>query len=180
MKRREFLKTGAMAVVGTAAAASGFIAEASAAEEAIPKFSALKAHDAQILLQVTRQIFPHRKLSDAPYWRVVSQLDGAAQADPAVAKLLADGVAQLNSSQASKFADLNEKQKVDALKAIETTEFFQKVRGVELQTLYSDPEVCKAMAYQGASYPIGGYLHHGFNDLAWLPDPPQSASPKPA
>jgi hypothetical protein len=178
MKRREFLKTGALAVVGTAAVASGFIADANAAGEAIPKFSALKEHDAQTLLQVTRQIFPHRKLKDAPYWRVVAQLDGAAQADPAVAKLLSDGVAQLNSS--SKYADLNDKQKVDALKAIETTEFFQKVKGVELQTLYSDPEVFKAMSYLGASYPIGGYMQHGFNDLAWLPDPPESASPKPA
>ena len=180
MKRREFLKTGAMAVVGTAAVATGFVAEVSAAEEATPKFAVLQPHDAQTLLQVTRQIFPHRKLSDAPYWRVVGQLDGAAQADPSVAKLLSGGVAQLDSSQGSKFVDLNDKQKLDALKAIETGDFFQKVRGVELQTLYSDPEVGKALKYQGASYPIGGYLHHGFNDLAWLPDPPESASPKPA
>ena len=180
MKRREFLKTGAMAVAGTAAVATGFVAEVSAAEEATPKFAVLQPHDAQTLLQVTRQIFPHRKLSDAPYWRVVGQLDGAAQADPLVAKLLSGGVAQLDSSQASKFVDLNDKQKLDALKAIETGDFFQKVRGVELQTLYSDSEVGKALKYQGASYPIGGYLHHGFNDLAWLPDPPESASPKPA
>jgi hypothetical protein len=180
MKRREFLKTGAIAVVGTAVAASGLIGEVSAAGDAMPKFVMLKPHEAQTLLQVTRQIFPHRKLADAPYWRVVGQLDGAAQADPSVAKLLTDGVAQLDSSQASKFIELNDQQKVAALKSIETTEFFQKVKGVELQTLYSDPEVGKAMAYQGASYPIGGYLHHGFNDLAWLPEPPQSASPKPA
>lgn len=179
MKRREFLKTGAMAAVGTAVAASGLIAKASPAEEAIPKFSALKPHEAQTLLQASRQIFPHRKLSDAPYWKVVSELDGAAQTDPSVAKLLTDGVAQLDSSQGSKFVDLNDKQKVEALRSVETTPFFQKVRGVELQTLYSDPAVFKAMGYQGASYPMGGYLHRGFNDLAWLPDPPASASPKP-
>jgi len=180
MRRREFLKTGAMAVVGTAAAASGLVAEVSAAADATPKFAVLQPGEAQTLLQVTRQIFPHRKLGDAPYWRVVSLLDGAAQADPSIAKLLSDGVAQLDSSQGAKFVELNEKQKVDALKAIETGDFFQKVKGVELQTLYSDSEVGKAMGYQGASYPIGGYLHHGFNDLAWLPNPPESASPKPA
>ena len=180
MKRREFLKTGAMAVVGTAVAASGLIAQATAAAEATPKLSTLKPDEAQTLLQATRQIFPHRKLSDAPYWSVVSQLDAAAQADPSVAKLLTDGVAQLDSSQSSRFVNLNDAQKVEALKSVETTPFFQKVRGVELQTLYSDPAVFKAMGYQGASYSMGGYLHHGFNDLAWLPDPPQSASPKPA
>ncbi len=178
MKRREFLKTGAMAVVGTAVAASGIIANA--AQEAVPKFSTLKPDEAQTLLQASRQIFPHRKLDDAPYWKVVGQLDAAAQADPSVAKILTDGVAQLDASQGSKFVNLNEKQKLEALKSIETTPFFQKVRGVELQTLYSDPAVFKAMGYQGASYAMGGYLNHGFNDLAWLPDPPQSASPKPA
>ncbi len=180
MKRREFLKTGAMAVVGTAVATSGLIAKGNAAEEAIPKFSTLKPHEAQTLLQASRQIFPHRKLSDAPYWKVVSELDAAAHADPSVAQLLTDGVAQLDSSQSSKFVDLNDKQKIDALKSVETTPFFQKVRGVELQTLYSDPSVFKTMKYQGASYSMGGYLHHGFNDLEWLPDAPQAAIPKPA
>ena len=180
MKRREFLKTGAMAVVGTAVAASAIVAKAGAAEQAIPKFSALKPHEAQTLFQASRQIFPHSKLGDAPYWKVVSQLDAAAQGDPAVAKMLTDGVAQLDSSQGSKFVDLNDKQKVAALKSIENMPFFQRLRGVELQTLYSDPAVFKTMGYQGASYSMGGYLHHGFNDLAWLPDPPQSASPKPA
>jgi hypothetical protein len=176
MKRREFLKTGAMAVVGTAVATSGIIA--SAAEEAPPKLSTLKPEEAQALLQMTRQIFPHKKLSDQPYWTVVTQLDDAAKADPSVAKMLADGVAQLDSAHGKKFVDLDHQQQVEALKSIDTTPFFQKIRGVELQTLYSDPVVFKAMGYQGASYKIGGYLHHGFNDLAWLPDPPQSASPK--
>jgi len=179
MKRREFLKTGAMTVVGAAVAASGLI-EASAAEQTAPKLSTLQPHEAQTLLQVTRQIFPHRKLGDAPYWRVVSQLNDAAKTDPLLAKLLSDGVATLDSSQGAKFVELGEPQKVAALKAIENEPFFQKVRGVELQTLYSDPEVFKAMQYQGASYAIGGYLHHGFDDLAWLPDPPHEASPKPA
>lgn len=178
MKRREFLKTGAMAVVGTAVAASGIVARAT--EEAVPTFSTLKPHEAQTLLQASRQIFPHKKLGDAPYWKVVSELDAAAQADPSVAKLLTDGVAQLDGFNGSKFIELSDKQKVEALKSIETTPFFQKVRGVDLQTLYSDPAVFKALKYQGASYAMGGYLHHGFNDLEWLPDAPQSASPKPA
>ena len=178
MKRREFLKTGAIVVVGTAVAASGLIPGAGAAEVSAPKFSTLKPHEAETLQKVARQIFPHSKLDDAPYWKVVGELDAAAQADPTTAKLLSDGVRQLDSSQASKFIALNDAQKVEGLKAIESTPFFQKVRGVELQTLYSDRSIFKAMGYQGASYPIGGYLHHGFNDLDWLPEPPEAASPK--
>lgn len=175
MKRREFLKTGAMLVVGTAVAASGLAAAASA-DQALPKLTTLKPNEAQTLFKLSREIFPHATLGDAPYWKVVADLDAAAQNDPAVARLLADGVAQLGAQ----FSESDQTRRVEAIKSIETTPFFQKVRGVELQTLYSDPAMFKALGYQGASYNIGGYLHHGFNDLDWLPDPPQSASPKPA
>ncbi len=176
MKRRDFLKTGAMAVVGTAVAASS-LAAAGAADSALPKLTTLKPNEAQTLFTLSREIFPHPRVGDAPYWKVVADLDAAAQKDSATAKLFADGVEQLDGH---KFGRSNQAQRVEALKAIETTPFFQKVRGVELQTLYSDPEVFKALGYEGPSYPMGGYLHHGFNDLDWLPEPPVSASPKPA
>ena len=73
---------------------------------------------------------------------------------------------------------MDKQRQVAALKAIDNTPFFQKVRSVELVTLYSNPSVWKSLGYQGPSYRFGGYAHKGFNDLAWLPDPPQSASPK--
>ncbi len=176
MKRRDFLKTGAMAVVGTAVAASG-LAATTGADQALPKLTTLKPNEAQTLFKLSREIFPHPKVGDAPYWKVVGDLDAAAQKDPATAKMLADGVEQLDGR---KFAQSDQAQRIEAIKAIENTDFFQKVRGVELQSLYSDPEVFKAFGYGGASYPMGGYLHHGFNDLDWLPEPPESASPKPA
>ncbi len=179
MKRREFLKTSALVVVGTAVAASGLVNAADAAE-AMPKLTALKPAEAETLFKVSRQIFPHSRVSDEPYWKVVAALDASAQSDPAVAKMLAEGVAQLDSSKTAKFSDLSGVQQVEILKSIDATPFFQKVRGVELQTLYSDPAVFKALGYQGSSYQMGGYIHHGFNDLDWLPDPPEGASPKPA
>jgi len=43
-------------------------------------------------------IFPHSKLTDAPYGMSSAKLDVAAQADPAVQNA-DDGVAQLDSSQ---------------------------------------------------------------------------------
>jgi len=57
---------------------------------------------------------------------------------------------------------------------------FEKVRSVEIVALYNNEEVWKTFGYQGASFRFGGYLHHGFNDLNWLPDPPEEASPKPS
>ncbi|MGO9451073.1 MAG: hypothetical protein ACLQDV_08515 [Candidatus Binataceae bacterium] len=176
MKRREFLKTGALLVVGSAAAASGIVSVAGA-DQGAPQFTTLTSPEAATLLAVTRRIFPHKQLDDAPYWKAVSELDAEAKNDPAVAKLLAAGVDQLNASQ---FRTLDEKQQTAILKAMESGPFFQKVHSVELQTLYSDPAVWKAFGYQGPAYKFGGYIRRGFDDLAWLPNPPESASPKPA
>lgn len=177
MKRREFLKAGALAVAGAAVTASGLI-PAGAAEPAT--LATLKPHEAQTLLRVCRRIFPHPELSDACYLKVVADLDAACQGDPQVAAMMAAGVAQLDTAHGAQFVELSEAQQDAALSAVADSPFFQKVRGVELVSLYSEPSVWKAFGYQGPSYPFGGYLHHGFNDLTWLPNPPEAASPKPA
>jgi Gluconate 2-dehydrogenase subunit 3 len=176
MKRREFIKTGALLVAGTTAAASTLFANA----DTSPALAVLNPHQAQTLFRMSQLIFPHKQISDAPYWKVVADLDAAAKADPTVAKLMAQGVAQLDRSARGKFVDLGKKRQVALLKAIEKGPFFQKVRSVELVTLYSDPAVGKTLGYPGGSFRYGGYLHRGFNDLAWLPNPPELASPKPA
>ena len=37
--------------------------------------------------------------------------------------------------------------------------------------LYDDHEVWELLGYEGPSFDKGGYLHRGFDDLDWLPDP---------
>lgn len=176
MKRREFLKASALAVAGTAVAATGLLEVAGAAEWSAT-LGTLKASEAETLLAMTKRIFPHRKLSDACYIKVVELLDANSKSDPAVAKLLSQGVESLNSN-GRKFTELNENEQVAALESIQSGPFFMKVRGTELESLYTNPEVWKAFDYQGPAYAQGGYIKRGFNDLAWLPDPPESASPK--
>lgn len=181
MKRREFLQKSAIVVAGAAAVASG-VAVVSYAEE--PKWTAglktLSAREGEALLKMARQIFPHDHLADVYYQKAVEDLDAEAAKAADVAKLLRDGVADLDRSAGKEFATLSADDQIAALKKIEDSPFFQKVRGTELVSFYNNHEVWKKFGYQGASFPIGGYLHHGFNDLKWLPDPPESASPKPA
>src|SRR6266851_3817723 len=143
MKRRDFLKTGALAVASTAVSITGIIPEVSA--DSAPAFKTLNAEQSATLLKVARQIYPHKQLDDAAYWKVVKELDAAGEKDPAVVSLLADGVAHLNSAQAAKFDALSEKEQIEALKNIQNTPFFQKVQSVELATLYNQPEVWKAL-----------------------------------
>jgi hypothetical protein len=174
MKRRDFLKRGALAAAGVAAVASGAGVVALAAGES----AALTDSDRLTLLKMTRQIYPHDQLEDAYYAKVVDELNVGAAKDPEVAKLLQEGVARLNEVSGGSFATQSGDNQIAALKKIETTPFFQKVRSTACVALYNNPEVWKHFNYPGPSFPTGGYLHHGFNDLGWLPNPPEFASPK--
>lgn len=178
IKRREFLRKSALVVAGVSAAAAGVTVTGLAAEWTA-RLKTLSAHEAETLLKMARQIFPHDRLDDSYYIKVVEDLDVEASSKPATGKMLSAGVANLDRSAKSKFAAQPTADQVAALEKIQHTPFFEKVRSTELVSLYNNHEVWKVFGYQGASYPFGGYLHHGFNDLSWLPEPPEAASPKP-
>jgi hypothetical protein len=177
IKRREFLRKSAMVVAGVSAAAAGVTVTGFAAEWTA-KLKSLNAHEAETLLKMARQIFPHDRLDDSYYVKVVEDLDAEAASKPATAKMLSAGVANLDHSANDKFSAQPAAEQIAALKKIQQTPFFDKVRSTELFSLYNNQDVWKSFGYQGASYRFGGYLHHGFNDLNWLPDPPEEASPK--
>jgi hypothetical protein len=177
IKRREFLQKSALVVAGAAAFASG-VKIVVGAEQWTSGLKTLKAHEAQTLLAMSRQIFPHPQLDDSYYVIVVQDLDTEAATKPTTAKILSEGVKRLDTVQNAKFVTLQSTEQIAVLKQFDRTDFFTKVRNSELVSLYNNHDVWKKLGYPGASYPIGGYLHHGFNDLNWLPDPPESASPK--
>jgi hypothetical protein len=179
MRRREFLQKSALVVAGAAVITSG-VAGVGYADNWTAGLKTLDAHEGETLLKVTRQIFPHDQLEDIYYIKVVHDLDAEASSKPETAKLMRDGVAHLDRTGNAKFVARSSDDQVAALQKIESTPFFQKVHSTELVSLYNNHGVWKKLGYQGASYQIGGYLHHGFNDLTWLPDPPESASPKAA
>jgi hypothetical protein len=177
IKRREFLRKSALVVAGMSAAAGATVTGLAA--EWTSKLRTLGTHEAETLLRMARQIFPHDRLDDSYYIKVVEDLDAEASSKPATAKMLSAGVANLDRSAKGKFAARPAADQVAALEKIQHTPFFEKVRSTELVSLYNNQEVWKVFGYQGASYRFGGYLHHGFNDLNWLPEPPEAASPKP-
>jgi hypothetical protein len=178
LKRREFLQKGALAVAGAAALASG-VTVVAGTEPWTAGLKTLNPHQAETLLAMSRQIFPHPQLDARYYVVAVQDLDSDATTKTDTAKLLSDGLARLDTVKGAKFVTLSSSDQIAVLKQVERSDFFTKVRNSELVSLYNNHEVWKKLGYPGASYSIGGYLHHGFNDLNWLPDPPESASPKP-
>ncbi len=177
MNRRQFLHTGGLAAAGVAAVASGTVLVAPDGAWAL-QLQTLDEHTAKTLLGMSRQIYPHDTLADMYYAGVVEALDGAAQSDKDLATMLREGVSALDQAMGVKWLDLSEGNQLATLTAIQDGAFFQKVRGTIVVALYNNPLVWRHFGYEGPSYEYGGYINRGFNDLAWLDEPSEDASPK--
>jgi hypothetical protein len=53
----------------------------------------------------------------------------------------------------------------------------QRVRAQCITSLYNNDMAFAHFGYEGEAFSKGGYVHRGFNDLTWLPNPPTDASP---
>lgn len=130
--------------------------------------TALTSSEGATLLVAARTIAPHDKLEDAAYALVIGAIDGAVARDEALRKQYQEGVASLGPH----FQTATESERVEALKAIESSPFFQTLRTNTLQVLYSTPMAYAYFGYEGEAFSKGGYLFRGFNDLRWLPEVP--------
>jgi hypothetical protein len=166
LTRRTILKTGAAAAVAAPAA----IATGSAIA-ATPV--AVSTEEFNTLVKMARDIYPHDRLGNAIYAKVIEGLDAAAKDDAAAAQLLKDGVAALDNAaigmkHASYAAIAAEDERAEILKSMEQTPFFQKIRGSLVTGIYNNQEVWPVFGYEGESASQGGYINRGFADIDWL------------
>lgn len=128
----------------------------------------LSPSDFATLLQMARDIYPHDRVPDENYVAAIKGYD-TADAAPAVAA----GIAALNTaSQALGHASyLNagwERDRVDILRSIEESAFFQTIRGGLVTGLYNQKAIWPIFGYEGESFSQGGYIDRGFDDINWL------------
>jgi len=175
LTRREFLK-GAGILTGTLAASSILSALAPSRAWAL-ELKTLASAQGDALLQMGKVLYPHKGLPDAVYALLAKDLDGAAGKDPKTAQMLAEGIAALDKAAGGSFVTASDARKLEAVKSLEGTPFFNTVRGQCITSLYDNDMAFAHFGYPGPSWDKGGYINRGFNDLKWLPDPPASASP---
>lgn len=137
------------------------------------------AATARVLLVMTSHLYPHDMLGDVYYAEVVQGLDAKAKADPALAAIIREGVAALDRATGVRWLDLSPGGQIEVLKSMETSPFFQTIRGETLVGLYNNKLVWHHFGYQGSSAEFGGYLHRGFQDAGWTLEPSSEASPPP-
>jgi hypothetical protein len=127
-------------------------------------------------MSVARTMAPHDKLDEAAYALAVQALDADAAKDEKNHAMLKEGIAKLGPG----FGASSESDRVEALKKMESSGFFEAMRLKTLQVLYSNPIAYAYFGYEGEAFSKGGYLSRGFNDLRWLPEvPPEDSGPMP-
>ena len=171
--RREFL-TGSGVLMGVIATGSVLATLAPSPVWAL-ELKQLTASEGKTLMALGRVLYPHKKLPDAVYALLAKDLDGNAAALP----VLRDGIAALDKSAGGSFNKAAAAKKLSLVKAIESTPFFNTVRGQCITSLYNNDMAFAVFGYPGSSWDKGGYLTRGFQDLKWLPAPSAEASPPP-
>ncbi len=162
--RRQFLES-----TGRTVAAASLTASVPTVAAADAPWKTLDDYTATVLVQVCRIMFPHDALNDSYYASCVEGLDQKAANDADVAALLIEGVAALDGTEAGKFTAMGDSKQTETLAALEGTPFFSAIQGHVVVALYNNPKVWPQFGYEGASFPFGGYLDRGFDDIDWLP-----------
>lgn len=171
LSRRGFLSGTATTIAAVAVSGTTILTDPGAASAAEPE--GLSVGQSRTLRQFTRDLFPHDQLDDSFYERSLAPLKDEAAKDQSVARLLADGIGELDrraiAAAGKAYSDTSdEKIRVAVIKQIESGPFFAKVYGTTINSLYNQPEVWPKFGYQGPSSALGGYIHRGFSDIDWL------------
>ncbi len=180
INRRHFLKSGSGVLMGTLVAGSGVLAALAPSRTWALTLNVLSENEAGKILKVTRGIFPHDTLDDAVYALVVKDIDAAAVKDSNVATLMREGLKELDRLASGDWASLDYLARENLVIKMAGTDFFEKIRGTSVVSLYNNEMAWAHFGYEGASYDKGGYFDRGFQDLDWLPDPSAAASPAKA
>ena len=180
LTRRRFLK-GTAVLTGTLAAGS-VLATLAPSRSWAAELEVFDDDEARRLLRLTQVIFPHRDMPDAINALAVKDLDTAAagdagMADTPMAAAIRAGLVRLDEAVGGDWLAASPEAQLAAVKANTDTELFETVRGRCITSLYDNELAFAHFGYEGEAFSKGGYLGRGFDDLAWLPDPPEEASP---
>ena len=166
MNRRQFLESGGRTVLGGAAATIG-----TGAGGCTKRTTVLDQHALDTLAAMAQRLYPHDQIGILPYEDLALGLAENAARDETLRGLLLLGVRGLDKEAVPEaFAGLDPEGQLAILSKQDGSEFFSTVRNHVVTALYKDERVWPKLGYEGPSFPFGGYLERGFDDIDWLPE----------
>lgn len=175
LTRRQFLG-GTAVLTGTLAIGSTLSLIAPSRSWAV-ELSVFDEAMASKLIKLTQVIFPHKDMPEAINALAVKDLDAMAADDDSLVSKFEDGFSTLDQAADGDFMGADASTQLAAVTAMTDHALFSTVRGQCITSLYDNELAWQHFGYEGEAFSKGGYLTRGFDDLHWLPDPPQWASP---
>lgn len=126
------------------------------------------------LLRMARDIYPHDKLEDKYYQQVMGPLSDQSSSDDKTLKLITDGLARLETLSADRYGTnylsiQSETDRVKILQSIESTDFFQKIKGSLMMGIYNNSELWPRFGFGGSSWEKGGYVNDpSYGKVDWF------------
>lgn len=135
---------------------------------AIPSFLQANEENTNIsdLTAFCYVLYPHKGLDTKYYEKCARDLLN----NKNNTKVLLTGIKRLNYLYQKPFSKLryvNQKNTIQYIKSVDE-EFFNLVRSYLVTGLYGNMDTWPYFGYEGASFPKGGYLDRGFDDIDWL------------
>ena len=125
--------------------------------------------DQETLATLAHDLFPHDAIPFSVYSEIAGTIIAQEQGSTGDLEQIAAGLKQLNDlADGKEWRSLNEQTRIQALKKIESGDFFNTILARVRGLLYLRPEVWQLVGYGGNALAHGGYLTHGFNDIDWL------------
>jgi hypothetical protein len=169
ISRRHFSHwLGGGAVACTAISALGLSSQYALADSAVS--AAPRNPETETLVQYAHFLLPVLKPTHARYRAVADKISAQAAQVPAIASLMADGIAALNASDRGPWLKLPPQERAEIVRGQVGTPFFGFLHWTTAEIVMRDPVLWEKLGYQGSAIEQGGYLHRGFDDIDWLPE----------
>nr|WP_174822629.1 Twin-arginine translocation pathway signal [Ruegeria lacuscaerulensis] len=145
---------------------AGYVASSNAAWAM--ETTSLQPETMAALVQMARDIYPHDHVGDEYYVIAVKGYDTEDAAPGVEAGVAALNAAAKGRGHADYLSMRWERDRVDLLRSMEASPFFQQIRGGLVTGLYNQKAVWPLFGYEGESFSQGGYIDRGFDDINWL------------
>lgn len=156
---------GATSVLGL----SGLYSLACSADSLVPETNEART---ETLLHYAYVLIPLLEPTHVRYRQVAERVSMLASKVPDMAELVEGGIAALNSTDKGPWLDLPQQERVGIIQGLAATPFFNFLHWMTAEIVMRDPALWGELGYQGSAIEHGGYLHHGFDDIDWLPPAP--------
>ena len=138
---------------------------------------ALSQQELEVLADLAYQLVPLLQPWSPVYQAVAASVQKQSSQNPAFVAMISAGIVGLTENYDRPWLERTQEQRVTVLQSAYPDQFLALIRWITCEHVLRDEQVWEKLGYQGSSIEYGGYLHSGFDDIDWLPDPSKRSAP---